>query len=59
MGGKSNSGAAGKGRPGAGDAMPTEAILGMVAFGAMFTMWVVLPSKLRARAERRSEIDSN
>jgi hypothetical protein len=25
----------------------TEAILGAVAFGGLFTMWVVLPSRLR------------
>jgi hypothetical protein len=29
--------------------MPLEAILGMAAFGAMFLLWVVLPSKLHKR----------
>lgn len=28
-----------------------EAILGAVAFGAMFTLWVVLPSRLRKSRE--------
>lgn len=28
-----------------------EAILGAVAFGAMFTLWVVLPSRLRKNRE--------
>ena len=31
--------------------MPVEAILAAVAFVALFTMWVILPGKLRARHE--------
>ncbi|MBF8268076.1 MAG: hypothetical protein HW388_1584 [Dehalococcoidia bacterium] len=27
--------------------MGVEAVLGAVAFGGLFTMWVVLPSRLR------------
>lgn len=31
--------------------MPAEVLLGALAFGGFFVMWVVLPSKLRERAE--------
>ncbi|MEX2599055.1 MAG: hypothetical protein WD533_05300 [Dehalococcoidia bacterium] len=35
--------------------MPTEALFAMVAFGGLFTMWVVVPTFLRKRASERTE----
>lgn len=39
--------------------MPVEAIYGMLAFGAMFVLWVVLPSIIRQRHQIRATADTS
>jgi len=38
--------------------MPVEAIYGLLAFGGMFVMWVVLPSIIRQRHQIRAVEDT-
>ncbi|MGH8057498.1 MAG: hypothetical protein ACREOH_09720 [Candidatus Entotheonellia bacterium] len=38
--------------------MPVEAIYGVLAFGAMFVLWVVLPSIIRQRHQMRVTADA-
>jgi len=39
--------------------MPVEAIFGMLAFGAMFVLWVILPSIIRQRHQIRTTADAS
>jgi hypothetical protein len=39
--------------------MPVEAIYGLLAFGGMFVMWVVLPSIIRQRHQIRRTADTH
>lgn len=37
--------------------MPVEALYGVLAFGGMFVLWVVLPSIIRQRHQVRATMD--